>query len=291
MGTVTKLQISNLCLSQVGARRITTFGETTTAEGRAINAVYEFVRDKVLEEHPWTFAQKRVALVDMTRSAQDDWVTATAYVVDDIVYDPTNAKYYKCLVAHTSVALFSTDLAAANWELYTNWVTATVYAPDTNVYNLGIEYACLVQHAADTLFATDLTALKWVATELVVDMDDFLTNVFYLPTDYLKVNLLSDKVARWQVVEKRFFADDSTMKIGYTYRNDDPLLYSAQFVTALATRLAAEICFELTESTRKAELLLEKYEKIDLPRATSVSSQQGTPEELQQDEWLNERLR
>ena len=288
MGTVTKLQVANLALSQIGSRRITTFGETTTAEGRAINANYAFLLDEVLMEHPWTFAQKRVTLVDMTRSEQDDWVTATVYAVDDIVYDPTLAKYYKCLVAHTANALFSVDLAAVNWVLYTTWVTTTVYAPDTNVYNAGLEYACLVQHAAGT-FATDLTALKWILTELVTDLSDTLKNVFYLPTDFLKIIQISDKVAVHQIALNRFLCDTGAIKIRYTYRNDDPLLYSGQFVTALATRVAAAICFELTQSRSKAETLLAKYETIDLPRATSADSQQGTPELVEQDEWLDSR--
>ena len=119
MGSVTKLQIANIALSLIGAKNLTTFGETITEEGKRINATYDFIRDEVLMEHPWTFAQKRLALVDMTRTEQDDWVTATVYAVDDIVYDLTLTLYYKCLVANTSSALFATDLAAVDWELYT----------------------------------------------------------------------------------------------------------------------------------------------------------------------------
>lgn len=47
------------------------------------------------------------------------WVTATAYVVGDVVTN--TALTYKCLVAHTS-GTFATDLAAADWVL----VTATL---------------------------------------------------------------------------------------------------------------------------------------------------------------------
>jgi len=294
MGTVTKLQIVNLALSQVGARNITTFGETTTEEGRRINATYSFILEEVLLEHPWTFAQKRAVLVDMTRTEQDDWVTATVYAVDDIVYDPTLGKYYKCLVAHTAGTLFATDSAAGKWTAYVTWVTGTVYAKGAKVYGhtlgAGIEYACLVNHTSAALFATDLTSVYWVATELVEDLDDNLTNVFYLPTDFLKITQISDTDSIHQIVGNRLLCDTNAIKIRYTYRNDDPLLYSGQFVTAFATRLAAEICFNLTESANKAQLLLEKYEKIDLPRATSADSQQGTPEGLIQDEWENARI-
>lgn len=289
MGTVTKLQISNLALSLIGAKNITTFGETTSEEGRRINATYAYIRDEVLQEHPWTFAQKRVALVDMVRTEQDDWATATDYAVNDIVYDPTLAKYYKCLVAHTSAALFATDLAAVNWELYTSWVTAIVYAKGDKVYNAGVEYACLVNHTAGT-FATDLTSVYWVATELIANMDDEITNIFYLPTDYLKYNRVSDEDAALEVVGNRLLADTDELSIKYTYSCDDPTLYSPMFVTALASRLAAEICFNLTQSTSKSQAVLEKYEQIDLPRAMSADSSQGTPDEVIVDEWEEARI-
>ena len=290
MGTTTKLQLANLALSLIGSKNLTTFGETTTEEGKRINASYSFVRDEVLMEHPWTFAQKRLALVDMTRTEQDDWVTATAYAVNDIVYDPTLAKYYKCLVAHTSAALFATDLAAVNWILYTDWVTAVVYAKGDKVYNSGIEYACLVNHTASALFATDLASVYWVATELIVDMDDEITSILYLPTDLLRINKVSDEDLAYEIIGNRMYTDNDEVSIKYTYSNDDPTLYSPLFVIALATRIAAEICFNLTQSVTKASDVQVRYERIDLPRAMAADSSQGSPEEVEMDEWLEARL-
>lgn len=291
MGSSSKLIISNLALSLIGAKNITLAELTTpvTEESRRIYAVYNSIRDEVLSEHPWSFARKRVDLVDMTRTDQDDWVTATAYAVDDIVYDPTLTKYYKCLVAHTSVALFATDLASAYWELNTDWVTATVYAKGDKVYNSGVEYSCLVNHTAGT-FATDLTSVYWVATELVVDMDDDMLYVFYLPTDFLCVTRLSSSTVTYKLALNRLLADTNTLAIEYIYSNDDPTLYSPKFVTALASRLAAEICFNITQSTTKANDVLTRYETIDLPRAMAADSAQGTPEELDVTEWETSRL-
>ena len=290
MGSVTKLQIANIALSLIGAKNLTTFGETTTEEGKRINATYDFIRDEVLMEHPWTFAQKRVALVDMTRTEQDDWVTATDYAVDDIVYDLTLTLYYKCLVANTSSALFATDLAAAEWVLLTDWVTGTVYAKGDKIYNSGIEYACLVNHTASALFATDLASVYWVATEEVVDMDDRITNILYMPTDFLRLNQISDEDADYYIIGNRLYADTDTLSIRYTYSNDDPTLYSAMFVTALATRLAAEICFNLTQSANKAQDVLNRYNGMDLYRAMSADSSQGTTETVSMSEWEEARL-
>jgi hypothetical protein len=54
------------------------------------------------------------ALLSLIGNWRGDWVTATAYVVDDIVsYDGSS---YTCRTAHTS-GVFSTDLAAVKWAL------------------------------------------------------------------------------------------------------------------------------------------------------------------------------
>jgi len=281
-----KLAVSNGALVKIGAKRLSIFpvGTETSTEAKAIYSSYDTIRDEVLTEFMWTFAQKRAALIDMTRTEQDDWVTATAYVVGNIVYDPTLAKYYKCLVAHTSAALFATDLAAVRWILYTDWATATVYAKGDKVYNSGVEYSCLVNHTSGT-FATDLTAVKWIATELLAMEDDYISVVYYLPTDFLKINFTSDQNALIKLEGGRLLSDTEDLKIIYTYKNDDPSTYFPQFVTALQTRLAAELCFNLVESANKAQALFTEYEKIRLPRAMSADSQQGTPTEARCDEW------
>jgi hypothetical protein len=121
-------------------------------------------------------------------------------------------------------------------------------------------------------------------------MDDELTAIFYLPTDYLKYTRLSDDEASIEVVGNRLLSDTDSLSIKYTYSNDDPTLYSPMFITTLSSRLAFEIGFNLTQSANKAQAILEKYERLDLPRAMSADSSQGSPEELNVTEWEESRL-
>jgi hypothetical protein len=284
----TKLIISNLALNLIGAKPLTTFGETTT-QGNAITAFYNDIRDEVLEEAAWTFAQKRVALIDMTQTAQDTWVTGTVYAVDDIVYDLTLAKFYKCFTANTAAALFATDLAAVKWILYTTWATGIAYSQSDKVYNAGVEYSCLVNHTSGT-FATDLAAGDWIVTEAPAWTDDGCDVVYYKPSDYLELNETNYPTALIKVEGARILSDTTGLKIGYTYSNDDPTLYSRKFTTAFATKLAAAVCFVLTNSTAKGEALLKLYYDVQLPSAVSSDSQQGSPIQPLQDEWENIRL-
>jgi hypothetical protein len=55
-----KVQIANLALMHVGENAIISFDDETNA-ARAINQVYDVVRDSVLTDHLWNFAIKRIS--------------------------------------------------------------------------------------------------------------------------------------------------------------------------------------------------------------------------------------
>lgn len=60
------------------------------------------------------------ALISLGFERPTAWVTATAYSVDDAVFQ--NSKLYLCLVAHTS-GTFNTDLTAVKWEEVIDFTT------------------------------------------------------------------------------------------------------------------------------------------------------------------------
>jgi hypothetical protein len=181
-----KVALVNLALVKIGAKRISSFTENTP-EARAVNAIYDDIRDEVLTEHLWSFAQKRAVLATLSTTP--------------------------------------------------------------------------------------------VMTE------DGMTIVYAKPSDFLKLNFVSDSNAIVKVEQDGILSDTTGLKIIYTARIDDPTKYFPQFVSALACRLAVELCYNLIESATKAQALMEEYEKIKLPRAIAIDSQQGTPISARMDEW------
>ena len=144
----------------------------------------------------------------------------------------------------------------------------------------------LMEHAWS--FAQKRVALAELGTDPVWE-DDGMTVAYGIPTDMLKLNYVNTPSATIRVESVGILSDTSGLEILYTYRATDTTKYSTMFVTALATRLAAELAFGLTNSKTAMEYLMKEYEDIRLPRAIAADSQQGSPRQMAQNEWLGSR--
>lgn len=133
-------------------------------------------------------------------------------------------------------------------------------------------------------------AVLAVITGTPVMTEDGVTIIYAKPSDFIKLNFTNDPFSLVKVEGNEILSDTEDLKIIYTFRNEDPIKYFAKFTQALIYRLAAEICFALTESVKKTADLQNYYDNEALPSAVSVDSQQGTPVAPMQDEWLNSRI-
>lgn len=111
--------------------------------------------------------------------------------------------------------------------------------------------------------------------------------VYQKPTDMVKPTKKSISGAYFAIEEDKIISDVLSLAIKYTYLCEDTKKYYPKFTDALATRLAAEIAFKVTNSVSKAKELMTLYRDVSLPMAVSSDSVQNTPQEISQDEWLN----
>jgi hypothetical protein len=267
MSALTKLLIANRALRRIGAKPLTTFGETT-ASGNAVNAVYDDVRDEVLAEHPWSFAQKRAYLSKAITGA----------------------------TAANPVVISSTSHGLSNGDQITLSNITGMTELNNNTY-------LVANKADDTFELTDLDGVNIDGTDYTAYVsggyitknytgafdEDGIDYIYDLPTDFIKLNYVNEANIIVKVENNKILSDTLELKIKYTYQNDSPTTYFPLFVKALVTRLAAELCFQLTESITKAGELEKLYLQVDLPNACAADSQQGSVDEPQQDEWENER--
>lgn len=111
--------------------------------------------------------------------------------------------------------------------------------------------------------------------------------VYHKPSDMIKPTKKNDQSALISIEEDKIISNMEGLKIKYTFRQEDTTKYFPKFSNALATRLASEIAFSITNSTTKAADLKKLYLDVDLPTACSSDSTQGTPDEPTQNEWEN----
>jgi hypothetical protein len=120
--------------------------------------------------------------------------------------------------------------------------------------------------------------------------DDDMTIVYQKPTDCLKINYVNIRSAIFKIEEDKILSNTTGLKIKYTQNITDPNKFFSKFISALVTRLAAELAYPITTKRTLAESLFRLYYDTQLPLAKSMDSQQGTPQGAIQDEWLLSRI-
>ena len=128
-------------------------------------------------------------------------------------------------------------------------------------------------------FATGQMVLPRLLDVPVADM----AYAFQLPPRCLRV--LSAGTGRrgrgldYRLQERRLHADAPSVTLTYIFRPDESA-FPPHFAQALVSRLTAEFCIPLTESSSRAELL-QRLAGNDFRDARLVDSQQATPQAIE----------
>lgn len=146
-------------------------------------------------------------------------------------------------------------------------------------------------------FATKRYALVLASSQPTIIIDN-LSVLYNIPNtgggtpvaDMIKPTFKSNKYAKLVIEAAGIYSNINSLSIKYTYRNDDPTTYSAAFISAFATRLAAAIALNRSESVSAAEGLLDQYHKIFLPRAKAADFQKDAQARPLQNSWEFARL-
>lgn len=115
-------------------------------------------------------------------------------------------------------------------------------------------------------------------------------NWFELPSDCLRVlNQIDADGLDWVKEGDKVLANTETLKIRYIKRVTDTTLYSPTFTEVLATRLASDLAWSLSQNAEMSDALLARYERMIRP-ARSYDAQEGSVKALKTSTWLNSRF-
>lgn len=111
---------------------------------------------------------------------------------------------------------------------------------------------------------------------------------YQTPGDCVRV-LEVDTDYDWVVEGEKILTDEGTvLNIRYQKTVTDPTCWGPMLVECIVTRLAYDICEEITQSSAKKKELADDFLRV-LTAAKSMDSQEGSPSNLKEDSWVTAR--
>lgn len=114
-------------------------------------------------------------------------------------------------------------------------------------------------------------------------------NRYALPGDCVRVIALDPEREDFKIEGKELITDADSAMIKYISNDVNPSEFSPQFVEGLAYKLASKLAYPLVQSVSLSTALNNKADQM-LRIARGTDGQEGTPELLQRDEWLDARI-
>lgn len=101
---------------------------------------------------------------------------------------------------------------------------------------------------------------------------------------------IEGSASEYRIEGRRILSDDGApLKILYIGALTDPTQFGPLLANAIAARLAAELAYPLTASTSFSQAMGQFY-RDKLSEARAIDAQEGTPERIEANDWLESRF-
>lgn len=116
-------------------------------------------------------------------------------------------------------------------------------------------------------------------------------NYFELPSDLIKIVDVMNRNIQWVREGNYIFTPASEFGLVYVARCVDPTFYPSYFIDAFSSKLAADMCYVLTNSTEKTMGMIELYKGEYLPIAKTKNAREKSNPIIEDSHWVNGTLR
>lgn len=269
----TDVEIANLALSSIGHDTLSgAFSASGSKASRWFYTNYEIIKKSLLREHQWNFAIRRAVLTADTIGTITDITAANPPVVTCAAHGFSNGDtvYIDAVIGMTEV----------------NGKTFTVANKTTDTFELSG-----VTGSAYTAYSSAGSLYGYIPKEY--------TYRFAIPSNCLRlIRINGGEMGEYRVEgglgnaadsAKYIYTNEGTVHLEYVFDETTDANFDSQFVGVLASRLAAEICFYLTNNSGLTEQAWKIYgQKVAMAR--TMDSREGTPRGIDADTWLSARL-
>jgi hypothetical protein len=117
-------------------------------------------------------------------------------------------------------------------------------------------------------------------------------NRYSLPNDFLRLirDDESSQAPDWRIEGQYIVsADSAPLNIRYIADIDDPNFYDSLFVEAFASKLALEVCVEITGSSGRQDRAGRDYD-LAIGEAKRIGAIEKEAQQFPVDDWINARL-
>lgn len=112
-------------------------------------------------------------------------------------------------------------------------------------------------------------------------------NYFRLPDDMTKITDVMNRNIPWRREGNFIFTPASEFGLVYVARCIDATYYPSYFIDAFSMKLAADMCYLLTNSAEKASGLIELYKGEYLPVAKTMNAREKSNPIINDGYWAN----
>lgn len=114
---------------------------------------------------------------------------------------------------------------------------------------------------------------------------------YELPADLIKIIDVMNRNVAWQREGNYIFTPASEFGLVYVARCIDPTEYPPYFTDAFVYKLAADMCYLITNSAEKTNGLLMIYRGEYLPIAKTKNAREKSSPVIEDSHWVNSTLR
>ncbi len=302
MALTSEQLIWNLALGHVGEYQVTGTTPSDEKQYELCDRYYDQSRDLALKSHPWNEAKKRVIIAqdadepifgyDRKYTKPTDALRILS-VNDSIGSDQRNrADAVKAWEVEGDVILSNAGETPQTWATSTKyvdgefvstsprtWVTGTSFIDGEFLTDGTSVYEVLVDHTSDTI-ANDVTAGN-LGSGVVAG-----AATYEVATTHTSDTVLADLTSTYLTP---IGADYRIVFVEYIWKLTDTTKFSAPLKEAIGEQLAIKIITGLTNDTRGKIDLINKFEKLTLPKARSVDGAEMTPKPIFNSEWIRSR--
>jgi len=265
------VDICNSALIKIGVSPITALTDNNKA-ARLCNLIYDKLRRKLLISHYWNFARGRARLTQDTFDFVDGDVTTGTDNINHTAHGRVTGERLDLTTTET----LPTGLSS-NVEYF-------IVRVDDDNFKISETYE---EALAGTVI--DITAAAGGGTHTYNARPAFeYDRQFLLPSDYLRGEKTDNEFDEFKIEKGIVVTSSGSINLIYIADITDTDEMTETFKEALAYLIGSELAIPLTQNV-SMEARMKDQAKIELKDVRSADAQEGTPESLGANAWVDAR--